>query len=191
MPVGDDVVDLDDPALALTHPRFAARVCDESERARIASAPDPILLLWTLFAAKEAAFKAVSKLGATPVFAHRRFSVAPELDAVRYGALELPLRIERGDGFVHAVAGARPSISVVEQVPAGAEPSEAVRALVARVLGVHLGVPAEDVRIDRPARPDTYDGLGPPRLILRGEPSSLDLSLSHDGRFVSFAARGA
>jgi hypothetical protein len=188
--VGDDVVDLDDPALGLTHPRFAERVCDEDERGRLAADPRPSALLWALFAAKEAAFKAVSKRGAVPVFAHRRFSVSADLTAVRYGSLALPLRVERGDGFVHAVAGARATIAVVRRIPPGADPSEAVRALVARVVGARLGVPASEIAIERTPRHDAYDGLGPPRLVVRGEPSPLDLSMSHDGRFVSFAVCG-
>lgn len=186
--VGDDVVDLEDPALALTHPRFAERVCDEDERARLACSREPKALLWALFAAKEAAFKAVSKGGATPVFAHRRFCVAPDLESVRYGALVLPLEIELGDGFVHAVAGARAPTAMARRIPPGADPSAAVRELVARELAPRLGVRSEHIEVVREPSSDTYDGLGPPRLFVRGAPSHLDISMSHDGRFAAFAA---
>ena len=77
--VGNDVVDLTDPRVSgkASDARFLERIFTEGERAAIAGAPDPDLELWQRWAAKEAAYKAVSKLrGSPPAFAHRTFVVS-------------------------------------------------------------------------------------------------------------------
>lgn len=80
--VGVDVVDLTDPRTRGKHreDRFLRRVFTERERNRIADSSDPEVELWTLWAAKEAAFKVVSKEVAElpakpPVFSHAGFEV--------------------------------------------------------------------------------------------------------------------
>lgn len=184
--VGDDVVDLDDPSIARAHPRFAERVCSEDERARVATSPD---LLWTLFAAKEAAYKIAAKqaLGPPPVFAHRAFVVAPDLGVVRWEGRTFALRIEHGEGFVHAVATHGPGhvVTAVEPIAQGGDASRCARELAVRRLSPRIG---SELTVVRDPRPGSWDGFGPPRLLSRGAPSGVDVSLSHDGRFVSFAA---
>lgn len=76
--VGVDVVDrtraradrhLDDQ-------RFIRRVFSAHEQERLRAAPDPEVEIWRLWAAKEAAYKVISKLGESPpVFHHARFQV--------------------------------------------------------------------------------------------------------------------
>ncbi len=62
-PVGNDVVDLKHPENQgkSRDDRFLGRVFTAEERARIAGAPCPETLLWALWAAKEAAFKVVTR----------------------------------------------------------------------------------------------------------------------------------
>lgn len=193
--VGDDVVDLDDPAVAGSHlrERFVARVCSAAERAQLAAARDPKRLLWSLFAAKEAAFKVVSKLalgaqlpgggGGPPVFAHRRFEVARSLRSVRYAPLELALRVTARGSWVHAVAwlGDLEPSSAVAALPEGGDPSRVARARLLESLG---GAGLEVVRAPRPG---SWDGFAPPLVFRRGVPLAVDVSLSHDGRYVAFA----
>ncbi|WP_146647193.1 4'-phosphopantetheinyl transferase superfamily protein [Labilithrix luteola] len=169
--VGDDVVDLDDLQNVRHHPRFAARITNDEERTLLARSSDPHVLLWTLFAAKEAAFKVAAKLRPAPVFAHARFAVAPDLASVRWDGLELLLRIHRGAGYVHAIATTEPGPieTRVAEIGLGEDPSRAARALLGR-------------EVTRAPAPGSWDGFGPPRLRC-----GLDVSLSHDGRFVSFA----
>ena len=81
--VGNDVVDLADGRTVgkASDVRFLKRIFNEEERAAIAVAASPDLELWLRWAAKETAYKAVSKLlGTPPTFAHRTFvvSLAPE-----------------------------------------------------------------------------------------------------------------
>lgn len=182
--VGNDVVDLDDPAIADSHlrPRFLARVCAPSERAMIAAAVEPKVLLWSLFAAKEAAFKVVVKLGPRPVFAHRAFVVSPDLRSVRYGERVVPVWIDVQGACVHAVAstGATAPLSGVATLPDGADPGvEARRLLLSKIGGGE---------VVRDPAPGSWDGYGPPRLVRDGVTVDRDISLSHDGRFVAFAA---
>jgi phosphopantetheinyl transferase (holo-ACP synthase) len=189
--VGNDVVDLEDPAIADSHlrPRFLDRVCAPGERALLEASSDPKVLLWSLFAAKEAAFKVISKLSGPPVFAHRRFVVARDLRTVGYGGHALHLQLTRGAGWVHAQASTdeQPTSFGVEAITEGMDPGLAAR----RLLLTRLGLVGFEVR--REPNPGSWDGYGPPRLVslqaARGQPR--DISLSHDGRFVAFAACGA
>lgn len=98
--VGVDVVDLADPRAAgrSGDQRFLDRVFSPHERERIRASPDPDLEVWILWAAKEAAYKVVSKLLAEPpVFRHAAFQVMdpPGAGAARmvYGELELALDV--------------------------------------------------------------------------------------------------
>ena len=77
--VGNDVVDLGDPRVLgkASNVRFLERIFAEEERAAVVAAPNPDLELWQRWAAKETAYKAVSKLrGSPPTFAHRAFVVS-------------------------------------------------------------------------------------------------------------------
>jgi phosphopantetheinyl transferase (holo-ACP synthase) len=78
--VGVDVVDLDDPRTVGKHgdERFLHRILADSELDLLKRAPDPAVMLWRLWAAKEAAYKVISKVrGAPPPFVHAAFGVDP------------------------------------------------------------------------------------------------------------------
>jgi phosphopantetheinyl transferase (holo-ACP synthase) len=189
---GNDVVDIGDPANAGAHerPRWLARVCAEEERRALAVSREPGALLWSFFAAKEAAFKLACKLGPRPVFAHRRFVVARTLASVRHEGRAFRLWVERVGERVHAVAwtgGDRPLAIVAKVDPAG-DMSAAARRLLAASLGRRLRCSPAMLAVVRDAEPESWDDLGPPRLLRCGLPVETDVSLSHDGRFVAFAA---
>ncbi len=77
--VGNDIVDLHEPACRdkAGDDRFMRRVFAEPEQTLIREAPDPTQALWCLWAAKETAYKIISKITGPPVFSHRKFVVAP------------------------------------------------------------------------------------------------------------------
>lgn len=114
--VGNDVVDLEDPRTLDKHTdaRFLGRVLDTAERARMEAAAYPRTELWAFWAAKEAAYKVVSKLrGEPPVFAHAAFLVewtdvlpARWGGSVTYDAVRIPVVVQRQDSILHAVATA-------------------------------------------------------------------------------------
>ena len=184
--VGNDVVDLEDPANAGAHlrPRFVRRVLGPAEQAALAASCGPLACLWGFFAAKEAAYKVLAKLGPPPPLAHRRFEVAADLGAVRHGEVVLGLRVVVEAGFVHAVAwlGGPPPESAVRALGPGEEPGAAARALLLERLGAGPGV-----EIVRAPRPGSWDGRGPPRAVRAGAWLGMDVSLSRDGRQVACA----
>lgn len=126
--LGNDVVDLRDPRVRgkAEDARFLERVFTEGERETIVAAADPHHALWARWAAKEAAFKAVSKLlGSPPVFHHPRFRVSlarepgedPGLRGeVRYGDLSLVVEVGSTTDFVHGLARAEAEDEGVEPV---------------------------------------------------------------------------
>lgn len=78
--VGIDVVDLRHPRCVGKglDERFTSRVLNGVERAALASSADPDATLWRFWAAKEAAYKVVSKVrGAPPPFVHAAFGIVP------------------------------------------------------------------------------------------------------------------
>jgi hypothetical protein len=193
--LGNDVVDLGDPEARLDglHPRFAERVFTPAEREALAASADRQLLHWSLWAAKESAYKALARACPRTVFAPRAFEVdlpalpgggAAVAGRVRHGGRSFALEVSlRGDAL-HAVAwdeaggfsggGVPPWDVAIADGEAGA----AVRRLAARAIGPTLGPPHEPPRI-----------VGRPPIAV-GATGSLDVvvSLSHHGRFVAFAA---
>ena len=163
--------------------RFVARVCSDSEKALLAGAAEPKVLLWSLFAAKEAAFKAISKEGPL-VFAHRRFVVSADLRSVTYDTYVLWLRVDVDGPCIHAVAWTDDEMPIfgVEKIAPGVDASAAARALLLKRLGV------SGLTVERAPLPGSWNGFGPPKLFRDGVEVNLDISLSHDGRFVGFAA---
>lgn len=187
--IGNDVVDLTDPAIVLHHEneRFVERVCSEDERPRVVTARD----LWSLFAAKEAAYKAAVKLGGSPGFGHRSIHVAADLASVAWRDLRFALQITGGTDHVHAVAwteGPRPLARVVRTKGGHQGESEHARMVLRELLSTALGCPADEFEVVRDSSPASWDGYGPPRVLHAGARIDADVSLSHDGHFVAAAA---
>ena len=59
--IGNDIVDLNDAAKKDTDPRFLKRVFTSAEQRLIKQSDDPHTVLWAIWAAKEAVFKAYQK----------------------------------------------------------------------------------------------------------------------------------
>lgn len=116
--VGNDVVDLTNPRTEGrgSDERFVGRVFDAEEQERIRAVGPSDVELWSRWAAKEAGFKAISKvLGAPPAFVHRAFKVSwtRAVDAgvgvvregeVRYGEHGARVSVDLLPGALHAVA---------------------------------------------------------------------------------------
>lgn len=192
--IGNDIVDLTDPEARPEgmHPRFDSRVFVRSESDLIRASGAPDRLRWMLWAAKEAAYKALKKIAPHTIFSPRRFVVL--LNETLRGKVicaenTLPIQIWEEAGSVHAIATTEDSLDA--RVLSGTEtlesdraldaefPSEAVRALAIRELSQCLGVPREELAITRRARI--------PTLLRNGQSTDIDLSLSHHGRLVAFA----
>lgn len=245
--VGNDVVDLSDPRCAgkSLSERFLSRVFAVEEGELIHGSRQPDRMLWLLWAAKEAAFKVVSKARRSPPpFVHRAFAVSvgdlgdvgapPTLwsgqgsGIVRYDGWTIPFLAESTSDWIHAVAWWMPS-TPAGAAPGGSEsPPPGLRWGLTPVLDVFLGEATQDLTAlraghfserERPAvhslasaaarivaRRAVAGSLGiaqdrleliceggptgrtPPRLLQDGAPSATDVSLSHHGGLVAWAA---
>ena len=98
--VGIDVVDLSDPRSGgkAADTRFVERIFASEERRWIEGAEQPDVALWSLWGAKEAAFKALSALrGRAPVFRHRAFETTLETPPREGGGFASGLVSYEGD----------------------------------------------------------------------------------------------
>ena len=186
--VGNDVVDLCLPEIEEHHRRdqFVSRVCTPEERARLGD--DPKRMLWTLFAAKEAAYKVLVKAGHQPGFAHRAIVVSADLRSVVWGERKLHLAVDANEVRVHAVAWVGDGAFVSGVEAASGDLGVDARAFLCRSVAPILGSSPDTLSVARAPDAEAWDGYAPPRLLVAGAPAPMDVSLSHDGRFVAFAA---
>lgn len=167
---------------------------------------------WSLWAAKESAFKAARKVDPGIPFHPRHFAVSvletARAEVVHRSAGRFDVWLEEARGWVHAVA--RPSgsdaprprwaVDFLTDAPGDRHlteggtpdrtpslpdltPGERVRLLARRTLAPLLEVDPRDVRIVM------EDGI--PRLRTGSDPLPVDLSLSHHGRVVACAWSGS
>jgi hypothetical protein len=196
--VGNDIVDLNAPGNAgkSRDSRFLDRVFTEGERQRIAGASSPDRLLWMLWAAKEAAYKALSRGSLAVCSIPRRYPVflddaepvaegMPCTGRVATPKGELALVVVATAQWVHALAAeARPDrlCHGVALVAGDEDPSSSGRSHFLQTVAGLTGCPAEVLAIA-----SNPDGTGAPRLLFSGRPLDAPFSLSHDGRFTAFA----
>ncbi len=203
-PVGNDIVDLADPENIgkSGDERFCRRLFNANERSLIAagSVARPDSLLWALWAAKEAAYKAISRDDPSVCSIPRKYPVVietaplPGTSPCLEGRVitprgELPVHIFIAEEMLHAVASGSPEglagiFSRVERVDtaAHADPSTLVRQILLEEIARRLGCPPEDLSVVKEQR-----GSGAPSVFFHGSRLPVEISLSHDGRFVAFA----
>lgn len=207
-------MDLTDPAnrRKSEDARFIERVFTPGEAGLIFSAPEPDRALWSIWACKEAAFKALSKVEAissSPL----KYSVSLDISARDYiiakgrarmlrgsvatPAGDLPLRLVRNNSCIHAIAstGTDIEISSVFWVICNINlrrnditphiQSMLVRRAAKMKLAKYINADPQDMEIVRRKR--NGSGLGPPVLLISGEESGIEISLSHDGVFLAYA----
>ncbi len=211
-------MDLTDPANIgkSEDARFIERVFTPAEKGLIFTSADPDKALWSVWAGKEAAFKAVSKYseGGAPSSSPRKFEVSldfpPEEGSSMartrtesfQGSASTPagtirLRIVRNSTYVHAVAatgGVDAAASVSWAVCSidlrRREVTPHVQSmLVRRAAKMKLAgyVDADPQELEIVRRKRNGSGLGPPILLVRGRESGIEISLSHDGLFLAYA----
>ena len=214
-PVGNDVVDLKDPENQgkSRDERFLLRAFAEEERVRIRGSADPDAFLWSFWAAKEAAYKAVSQedpgvssapryyrvvleeLGAKRVFdenspASRRRNRASLEGRVFTPRGERALRIWVAADHVHALAAESEAVLAgvlhrVDRMDAAATLPDPSAFVRERLLR-EIARRCSHPAGDLDIRKDP-EGPGAPRVFLRDRPLAAEISLSHDGRFTAFA----
>lgn len=209
--VGNDVVDLKEPENSgkCGDERFLARVLTAEERRLVVISGEPDAILWSFWAAKEAAYKAVSSSDQAVCSIPRRYHVlldGGESDTTKAhvtglnGELsgrvmtpvgEVALRITMTRDYVHALvagsaAGFAGIVHRVDRMEGGEtdDPSEFVRGQLLREIARKLDCTVEDLAVrNRPS------GSGSPNVYFQHQPLAAEISLSHDGRFAAFALR--
>ncbi len=193
MPVGNDVVDLQDPGNQpdSIHPRFDCRVFSDPELQLIEAEPSVAgrhSLRWTLWAAKESVFKLVQQCDENVQFLPRSFEThltAHDSAEVTFGGSVYPVALDITQERVHAVArnsATKPvsEISRPARPPTAADASVLVRAQAARTIGRQLGITPGEIEIAGRI----------PRAMRNGERLPVDISLSHHGRYLAHAVLG-
>ena len=194
MLVGNDVVDLHDPESRpeALHPRFDVRVFTPDELEALSTSASAHPLRWTLWAAKESAYKVAKKLDPAVRFLPRDFvveQIAEGRALVMHATGPFDVRLYRTDQWVSAVAhpsrtrgpfSAGPINTAVERLATdGADPSRTVRDFARAALASTMNLPPGQVRIEA--------DRGIPVALWRDRRLPVDLSLSHHGRFVAWA----
>ena len=105
--IGNDVVDLNDADAHLDkiHPRFAERVLSRAEFAFWIDSPHPRqALLWTYWAAKESAYKALSRFFPSISFSHKKFELDVRSKKVFYQHHTLDCQIDQEQNYIHVTS---------------------------------------------------------------------------------------
>lgn len=187
--IGNDIVDLDDPETFAEglNPRFDQRVFTADELRRLAVADDSRALRWTLWAAKESAYKLVKRRDSETVFSHSLFETdlgEHGCGTVRHGEWCCAVTVSRQGSAIHVIATAdhgdrQRVITGLGKVSESDDPSVSVRELAINSVARHLQI--EPVALTITAGEDRI-----PVLLLDGQPLG-HLSLSHHGAWVAFA----
>ncbi len=190
MLIGNDVVDLreNETKMGCLHPRFIMRVFAPEERRRILASVDPRRALWMYWAAKEAGYKLLKKVTPETAFAPAAFRIElagegrerSARGSVSHAGSRLHLQVRCMESYIHAVAssGRGEFLCNVASCRSICDCSAAVRADALKELRPWLGK-GDDLHIS---------GSRPPRLMRGERPLAVDLSLSHHGGWLAWAA---
>lgn len=209
--VGNDIVDLEAPEARhkSRDGRFMKKVLTDAEKWAVDSSDRPDAMLWAMWAAKESAYKAIAKSVPGASSAPLKYRVAmPEKDANTSGCRmdgqvatphgHVAITVLFYEGFLHCIGihGHSPDTGAItfgyDKIDFSGRPelsvsrreSDCVRALalsdIARITGRAVG----DMAVENPG---DAKGPRPPVLYYNGRRDELDISLSHDGRFVGYA----
>lgn len=198
--IGNDIVNFNDSAAAgkSGNARFLSRAFTPSERGLIGSDAD----VWALWAAKESAYKVVSKGTGSVSASPLRYEVLTDAvghggnTAFHCGTVWTPcgpvfFRLAYGPGYIHCIGADRESDLDavrwgVEYVGSGNPMDESllVRRAAASRIAEYLEANPSEVEIR--GIPNARGGRVP-AAFLRGEAIPGDLSLSHDFPYVAYA----
>lgn len=179
MRLGNDIVDLE--AARGEHERFASRILSPLEWENYETAGASARLLWSYWAAKEAAFKAYTQEHPTR-FAPLRWEVSPDFKEVVYSGESFRLRLLQSEESVYAEVTDSPWEAVLSatQTLLGETMPEVqkreVRRLAIKLAVDELGLKLGALRVLK------REGI--PQLWDEDSGASYTLSLTHHGRFL-------
>ncbi len=192
MMVGNDIVDITAPYAASKayDERFLARVFNHEEKDCIKKSFNPTLTLWSIWSAKETAFKIAKKQNSKTIFCHKAFCVhnPPQRYGKHNGHVTHHERIyavhwDANCRHVHCVGASHDGEVYFCIAPLDEEfedQSIKVRLLAKQILSNVFQKKANIVRAQEGTR------LGPPSFVSNTDSiDDIDLSLSHDGNFIA------
>lgn len=177
------------------------RVFTPDERRLIRDSNDPDRVLWSLWAGKETAYKAIWRRFPTVPSSPRRYEVLPSptedslsgLGAVYTPCGPVSIRLFVTGDYVHCIgtaAGAETDTVIwdIQEMSrirsASHDESAFVREMAKRDISAYLGERPETAEI---IRPKGDHGLAPPVVKIGDAFPPVSLSMSHDGRFAACA----
>jgi len=178
--------------------RFLKKILTDAEIDLVRDTENPDQELWSLWACKETAYKVALKKSPDARFLPRRWQT------VFHGSASEPsdgkvILVETSIVFISLFADAEyihcvgsdqqealdTFIWKVEPLPdVKTDPSLFARQCLARSLAKHLSLNIQQIKIKRKEK---NRDLSPPLVYVDDNPTDLDVSLSHDGRFVAYA----
>lgn len=193
--IGNDLVDLLDPQSQdkWKNPRFLSRICTVEEQQLILRSVDPHSMLWTLWACKEASFKAIKKELETARFIPNEYVCSHDLQKnswrCQFRHLHCEIKVENKSNCVHAIAILHGDadqhahetqlVSNISELPLGLSPSQAVRKQAVQLLAERGYRNCLIIRKEEDGR------VHPPTVFCHGRAlADCDLSLSHDGQWT-------
>jgi phosphopantetheinyl transferase (holo-ACP synthase) len=196
-------VDLKEPANAgkSKNSRFLKKILTDAEIEFVKNAENPDTALWSLWACKEVAYKVKKKAFPDVPFIPRRWQVVFNKPQSTFsdGEVIVPekgcafIRLFSNLQYVHSIgadslAALDKLIWSVDVLPEKEQvnPSLYLRDLLGQKLAQHFSLNFHDTKIKR-ARENGE--LQPPRVYVSSRKTDIDVSLSHDGRFVAYAYR--
>jgi len=202
--VGNDVVDLKEPANAekSQNSRFLKKILTNAEIKFVQNAENPDTAVWSLWACKETAYKVIKKSRSTAAFLPRRWQVVFTKSQSAYsdGEVIFPggdgvyIRLFSNSQYVYCfgadvLTALDKLISSVKILPdekdgKATNPSVFVRHCLGQNLAEHFSLNFRDIKIKRTRK---NGELQPPCVYVAGRKTDIDISLSHDGRFVAYA----
>jgi len=185
--------------------RFLKRILTPAECLKVILSRQADRTLWALWAAKESAFKVIKKrdpgVSARPRQYRVLFFSAPgntderKESALVSGVVTTPrgsvqIRLQFTAGYVHCIGTDAPWSAMdairwqVNEIPAGSDESQQVREEAKRHLACHFREAPEEIHIR------AAGATGAPAVYLGDRRTSIDISMSHDGRFTAHAFSG-
>jgi phosphopantetheinyl transferase (holo-ACP synthase) len=194
------VVDLKEPANAgkSQNSRFLKKILTNAEIEFIQHAENPDVALWSHWVCKETAYKVIKKTFPDAAFLPRQWQVTFSKPKLLYleGEVKIPdrgkvyIRLFSNSNYVHCVGADK--FEALNKINRGIDalPEEKTnsslfsRHCLAQNLAKHFLLNVHQIKIKRTRKGGE---LQPPRVYVHGRRTNIDISLSHDGRFVAYA----
>jgi phosphopantetheinyl transferase (holo-ACP synthase) len=186
--------------------RFLKKILTSAECEFVSAAEDPNIALWSLWAGKETAYKIIKKSTDKASFLPRFWTVQPrksrkkknDWEVILPGEEKIFIRLFPAENYVHCVGSN--DLSALDKIICGVAqmsaadieninmPSTFARERLALALADHFHLNSRDIEIRREKKEGE---LRPPCVYYEKKKYPVDISLSHDGRFVAYAFTSA